>query len=192
MTSMRLQRIDDLVRELSIQDDPDRLVRVVGKQSDLLFRRDGIVSVSRRELIAPQYRITRSWRWREVINPWTEVHRLPLFDHGLLGDLLYAGKPGVINRLEVAADDPAREHLEGMQALAYAPGYDHGQPLNMVMTLRREPESITPEDLESLPAPIHLLPAAFRSGAPWIERLRGKPSHLSVHPGGIVLAEPSL
>ncbi len=150
MTSARLQRIDDLVRELSFQDDPDRLVRVFGKQSDLLFRRDGIVSVSRRELSAPQYRITRSWRWHEAINPWTDVHRLPLLDRGLLGELLYAGKPGVMNRLEIAADDPASEHLEGMHALAYAPGYDHGQPLNMTVSLRREADSITPEDLEAL------------------------------------------
>jgi hypothetical protein len=79
MTAARLQRIDDLVRELSFQDDPERLVRVFGKQSDILFPRDGLVSVSRRDLPEPHYRITRSWRWREAINPWTEVHRLPQF-----------------------------------------------------------------------------------------------------------------
>ncbi len=163
MTSVRLQRIDDLVRDLSIQDDPDRLVRVFGKESDLFMRRDGLVAVSRRDLPAPQYRITRSWRWREVINPWTEVHRLPLLDRGLLGELLYSGKPGVINGLKVPADDPAWEHLEGMRALAYAPGYDQGQPLNMVMTLRREPDSITPEDLETLLLNANLLGRAVNN-----------------------------
>jgi sigma-B regulation protein RsbU (phosphoserine phosphatase) len=163
MTSARLQRIDELVKELSFQDDPDRFIRVFGRQSDLLFRRDGIIAVSRRDLAEPFYRITRSWRWREVINPWTEAHRLPLYDHGLLGELLYAGAPGVINRLEVAADDPAREHLDGMQALAYAPGYDHGQPLNMVMTLRREPDSITAEDLETLLLNANLLGRAVNN-----------------------------
>jgi sigma-B regulation protein RsbU (phosphoserine phosphatase) len=163
MTAARLQRIDDLVRELSFQDDPERLVRVFGKQSDILFPRDGLVSVSRRDLPEPHYRITRSWRWREAINPWTEVHRLPQFDRGLLGDLLYAGKPGVINRLEVAADDPAYEHLEGMRALAYAPGYDYGQPLNMVITLRREPDSVTTEDLEALLLNANLLGRAVNN-----------------------------
>jgi sigma-B regulation protein RsbU (phosphoserine phosphatase) len=150
MSSLRLQRLDALVKELSIQDDPDRLIKVFSRQADLLIQRDGTVSVSRRDLEAPRYRISRSWRWEQYINPWTEAHRLPLLDRGLLGELLYAGKPALVNRLEVRADDPGLEHLEGMRSLACAPGYDHGQPLNMVMILRREPDSFRPEDLETL------------------------------------------
>jgi sigma-B regulation protein RsbU (phosphoserine phosphatase) len=150
MNTSRLQRLDDLVRELSIQDDPDRLVRVFNRQADLIIQRDGYVTINRRGLEPPLYRIGRSWRWRESINPWTESERLPVLDSGLLGDLLYAGKPVVLNRLEVATNDPAREHLEGMRALAAAPSYDHGRPLNMVVVMRREPDSFSPDDLESL------------------------------------------
>jgi sigma-B regulation protein RsbU (phosphoserine phosphatase) len=145
-----LQRIDELVKELSFQDDPDRLVRVFGRDSDLLLRRDGLVTVSRRDLERPLYRITRSWRWREAINPWTDAHLLPIVDRGLLGELLNAGKPLVIPRLEVAGDDPGRDHLEGMQSLACAPAYERGQAVNMVMLLRREPHSFTSADLETL------------------------------------------
>jgi sigma-B regulation protein RsbU (phosphoserine phosphatase) len=150
MSSLRLQRLEALVKELSIQDDPERLVRVFNRQADLLVQRDGVIATSRRDLAAPWYRITRSWRWAGYINPWTETHRLPLLDRGLLGELLYAGKPVLVNRLDVRADDPGLEHLEGMRSLACAPGYDYGQPLNMVMILRREPDSFRPEDLETL------------------------------------------
>jgi sigma-B regulation protein RsbU (phosphoserine phosphatase) len=148
-THSRLRRIDDLVMEMSAQDDPERLVRVFARQGEFLVPRDGWLSISRRDLSAPHYRITRSWRWREAINPWTELHRLPLLDRGLLGELLYVGKPALLNRLEVEADDPAREHLEGMRSLACVPSYDHGQPLNMVVALSREAGAFTAADLEN-------------------------------------------
>ena len=150
MTSSRLQRIDDLVKELSFQDDPDRLVRVFNRQDGLLFRRDGLVTVSRRDLAAPHYRITRSWRWHDGLNPWSEGHLLPVYDRGLLGELLYDGKPTVLSRPRLAPDDPAREHLEGMGSLACAPGYDYGRAVTMVMSLRREADSFSADELETL------------------------------------------
>jgi sigma-B regulation protein RsbU (phosphoserine phosphatase) len=152
-----------LVKELSIQDDPDRLVRVFGLQANMFEPRDGLVTVSHRELEAPWYRITRSWLWPEEINPWTEAHRLPLFNRGLLGELLYAGNPAILNHLQVSPDDPGREHLQGMGSLACAPSYEHGKPLNMVVVLRREPNSFQREDLEQLLLNTNLLGRAVSS-----------------------------
>jgi sigma-B regulation protein RsbU (phosphoserine phosphatase) len=159
----RLRLIDDLVMEMSAQDDAERLVRVFARRGAFLVRRDGFVSVSRRDLTAPHYRITRSWRWREPINPWTELHRLPLFDRGLLGELLYIGKAAVLNHLEIDADDPAREHLDGMRSLACVPSYDHGEPLNMVTILSREPNAFTATDLENLLLHANLLGRAVNN-----------------------------
>jgi sigma-B regulation protein RsbU (phosphoserine phosphatase) len=156
----RLQRIDALARELSLQEDPERLVQVFSRQSDLIWQRDGFVTISRRDLEPPWYRITRSSRWRESINPWTETDRLPLLNHGLLGDLLYEGKPVILNRLQVPANDPAHEYLEGMGALACAPGYDHGKAVTLVVLLRREPDSFAPEELETLLLNANLLSRA--------------------------------
>jgi sigma-B regulation protein RsbU (phosphoserine phosphatase) len=157
MMSLRLKRLDALVKELSLQDDAERLIRTFAKNSDLFAPRDGQVSVSRRDLNAPFYRITRSSRWLEPINPWTDAQRLPLLDRGMLGELLYAGQPRVINRLEVPADDPAHEYLEGMGALACAPGYDRGEAINLVTILRREPDSFSDTDLENLVLNANLL-----------------------------------
>jgi sigma-B regulation protein RsbU (phosphoserine phosphatase) len=162
-THSRLRRIDDLVMEMSVQDDADRLVRVFARQGAFLVPRDGIVTVSRRDLAAPYYRLTRSWRWREPANPYTEVHLLPVFDRGLLGELLYVGKPALLNHLEVEPDDPAYEHLEGMRSLAAVPSYDHGQALNMVMILSREPDAFTAADLENLLLHANLLGRAVNN-----------------------------
>src|SRR5437870_5219994 len=100
-TNDRRDRMDALVRELSIQDDPDQLVRILSRQADLVLQRDAVTSVSRRNLEPFSYHITRSSFRQEVINPWTESHRLPVLEGGLLGRLLYAGRPTIINRLEV-------------------------------------------------------------------------------------------
>jgi sigma-B regulation protein RsbU (phosphoserine phosphatase) len=150
MASLRLERLHALVKELSVQEDPKRLIEVFERQADMVFRRDGLVIITRRDLERPCYRILRSWRWPENEYPLTDLQRGPLFSGGLLGQLLYAGKPTVMNRLEVAADDPSWEHLEGMRSLACVPGYDRGQPLNLLVFLRREPDSFTLEDLEAL------------------------------------------
>src|SRR5262249_26961224 len=141
MTPSRLQRIDELVRELSFHDDPDRLIRAFGKQSGLLFRHDGLVTLNRRDLAEPHYRVTRSWRCADAATPWTEGHRLPVFDRGLLGQLLYDGKPLLVNQLQVPAGDPLAEHLDGMRSLICAPGYEQGHAMHLVVALRQEPDA---------------------------------------------------
>jgi sigma-B regulation protein RsbU (phosphoserine phosphatase) len=149
-TASRLDRLDDLVRELSFQDDPDRLVRAFGRFGDLFHDAHGLVTVNNRDLPSPAYRISRSWRWREIINPYTQTARLPVFDRGLLGELLYGGKSRLIDHLSVDKDDPAREHLEGMRSLACAPSYSHGQPVGLSVLLHRQPAHFTEKDLETL------------------------------------------
>lgn len=146
----RLQRLDDLVRELSFQDDPDRLVRAFGRSGGLFHDADGLVTVNNRGLEGHAYRVSRSWRWRDPIDPYTQVHRLPVFDRGLLGDLLHAGKARLLDRLNVANDDPAREHFEGMHSLACAPSYLHGEAVGLSVLLHHQPAHFTEKDLERL------------------------------------------
>jgi DNA-directed DNA polymerase III PolC len=43
---------------------------------------------------------------------------------------------------------------------------------------------------DELPLPLHLLPERYRASVPLIERLIGMFQHASVHPGGVVIAEP--
>jgi phosphoserine phosphatase RsbU/P len=50
-----------------------------------------------------------------------------------------------------------------MRSLACAPSYDHGQPLNMVMMLSREPDAFTTADLESLLLNANLLGRAVNN-----------------------------
>src|SRR5271170_2826330 len=90
-----------LMRDLSLQTDPQAAAVMYGQRlrSDGLVPGSAYISLSRRKLPPPQYRITRSSRWTEDINPWAQPDRLPLFDSGLLGELIYGNEPAVIEDL---------------------------------------------------------------------------------------------
>lgn len=144
----RLSIIVPMMREISEYTDPQEMVRAYGARVAKLIPRDGFISLSRRDLTAPQYRITRSSRWASVVNPWKEKDKLPLFDRGLLGELLYSEEPRIIDDLTPNSDDPAIEYLDGMRSLMALPLYDGGHSINMVVMLKKTPGGF---DLERFP-----------------------------------------
>jgi sigma-B regulation protein RsbU (phosphoserine phosphatase) len=143
----RLAYIDRAMREISLQDDPQAMVRSYSSRIRKLMPTGRFVSLSRRGLEAPWYRITRSNKWTEEINPWKQTDRLPLLEGGLLGDLIYGDEPRLIDDITpfLAADDPAIEYLAGCRSLMAIPHYDQGHALNMVILLEEEPAAFDPE-----------------------------------------------
>src|SRR4051794_17554155 len=83
----RLQFAVETMRELSAQRDPEKLVAAYGKRVRQMLPVDRYVGLSRRDLAAPKFRITRSDTWTEYINPWRNTRSLPLFDRGILSEL---------------------------------------------------------------------------------------------------------
>lgn len=117
----RLAQIVELVQDMSRQTDPQEMVRSYGERVRLLLPSDQRISLSRRGLTAPKYRITRSTTWAENINPWKEKDRLPLFEGGLFAKLIYSDEPQIIDNLDVSEDDPAAEYLAGHRSLMAIP-----------------------------------------------------------------------
>lgn len=144
-TPERMEAVVQMMRELSMQTDPQEMVRAYGRRTIAISGYDALVSLSRRDLTAPHYRVTRSWRWAEDINPWKQPQKLPLYDRGLLGELLYGNQPRLIDHLQLAPDDPAAEHLEGFASLAFVPMFDRGEAVNAAVMLRREPRAFEPD-----------------------------------------------
>lgn len=137
-----LDMIVRLMRELSLQTDPQAAAKLYGEGVRKGFTySDAWLAVSRRDLPQPQYRITRSTTWDEEIDPWRQKDRLPLFSTGLLGELLYSNEPAIIDDLpsRLAADDPAASYFRDMKMLISLPTYDNGQALNMSVMLVRDP-----------------------------------------------------
>lgn len=143
----RLVEVVEMMRTLSAQTDPQQLVQFYGERMSAIFPNDGRLSLSRRDLVYPWFRITRSDRHDRELNPWKHRERLPMFEGGLLGELIYTGEPRIIDDLQVEASDPAADYLEGTRSLVALPLFENGVSMNMVVLLRREPNGFAAERL---------------------------------------------
>src|SRR5215207_9985730 len=83
-----LSQIVELMKDMSRHTDPQEMVRSYGAKIGELLPIDRRISLSRRELQAPWFRITRDSAWRTEINPWHEKSKLPLLEGGLLSQLI--------------------------------------------------------------------------------------------------------
>jgi sigma-B regulation protein RsbU (phosphoserine phosphatase) len=146
----RLDRVVELMKDMSRHTDPQEMVRAYAARIGGLLPIDRRISLSRRGLEYPKFRITRSTTWTTDINPWLEKDRLPLFEGGLLAELLYANEPRVIDELEVAEDEPAAEYLRGPRSLCAIPMFDRGEALNMVVVMRAAPAAFSMDDLPQM------------------------------------------
>jgi sigma-B regulation protein RsbU (phosphoserine phosphatase) len=139
MTSKRLPWqeelaiIDKTMKAISSVTDPQELVRIYWEGIGDLVPIGDYVAMSRRGLQRPFYLITRSSRFAEDINPWTQRDRLPLLTGGILEDIVYANQPVMIDDLpdRLRDDDPAHFYLQGFQQLIALPQYDGGESLNV-------------------------------------------------------------
>ncbi len=129
----QLPLVEEIVREISLHTDPQTMVSFFRRRARKLFGGEGSISLSRRGLEAPVYRITRSTTWPDEVNPWEQPHMLPTFSGGVLADLIYEGKARIISDFRAAKDEPAHEYLGDARSLVVLPLYDDGAALNMVV-----------------------------------------------------------
>ncbi len=146
----RLEVIADMMRDMSRHTDPQEMVRSYGEKIQQLLLVDRRISLSRRGLEAPFYRITRSTTWADDVNPWREKDRLPLLEGGLLARLIHGNETVLIEDLELSADEPANEFLAGHRSLLAIPMYDQGVSMNMVIMLQREANGFDPEQIPDI------------------------------------------
>jgi len=138
-SSDQLPLVEEIVREISLHTDPQTMVSFFRRRARSLFGGDGSISLSRRGLETPAYRITRSTTWTHDVNPWEQPHLLPAFSGGALADLIYEGEARSVSDFRAAGDEPAREYLGDVRSLMALPLYDNGEALNMVVRFSNAP-----------------------------------------------------
>jgi sigma-B regulation protein RsbU (phosphoserine phosphatase) len=141
----RLASVVETMREMSRQTDAESMVRAYGARLRRMMPLDHWMSISRRGLEYPQYRVTRSSRWTRQVNPWRERDLLPIHEGGLFAELIYGDEPRILGDVQVAPGDPAAAYLDGCRSLAAVPHYDQGVALNMVLWMRHEPDAFSPQ-----------------------------------------------
>jgi len=144
----RLEQVRQMMLEMSQQTDAQAMVQRYAARVRTTSPNDGILSVSRRGVLEPHFKITRSFRWGFDFDPWKNALSLPVLQGGLLGRLLYEGMPRLVEDLRVERDDPAHEHLHEARSLFAMPAYDGGVALNMTFVLSNQPRGF---DYDSLP-----------------------------------------
>jgi sigma-B regulation protein RsbU (phosphoserine phosphatase) len=135
------------MREISRQTEPQAMVQTYGRRMRQVMPSDRTLSLSRRDLTRPQFRITRSSTWDGTLNPWRQRDQLPTFAGGLIADLLYGDEPVVLSDLpaRLSPDDPAIDFLQDMGSLVFVPLFDHGTALNAVVLMRKNKDAFKPD-----------------------------------------------
>jgi len=148
----QLEVIDRVMRDISSITDPEIMVDVYWKGVGDLVPGEDYIALSRRGIEPPDFLITRSSRFEEHFNPWTQRDRLPRLRGGLLGEIAYAEKPVVIDDLpsRLREDDPGYFYLRGFGSLVALPQYDGGEGLNVSATLFPPGQSIDHEMIPML------------------------------------------
>ncbi len=149
-THQQLQWVYSLMREMSVQTDPQAMIQAYGKRMREWLPVDLSISLSRRGLSGLRYRITRFSGWDEEINPWKQRDRLPLLEGGLLAELIYGDQPRIINDLQLTPGDPAAEYLDGQRSVLAIPLLDAGESLNMVVLTKGTPSAFLEKDLPNI------------------------------------------
>lgn len=137
-----LEIIDRVMKAVSGLTDPEEMVSVYWNGIGELVPGDDYIALSRRGVEPPEVIITRSSRFTEHFNPWTQREKLPRVRGGILREIAYANRPMIIEDLaaRLAPDDPGRFYLEGYEALVALPQYDGGEGLNVSASLLKPGE----------------------------------------------------
>jgi HD-GYP domain-containing protein (c-di-GMP phosphodiesterase class II) len=142
----RIQQALAALRSLSTEADPAAAARRFWQEAAGLLPFDRTLLLSRTDLNRPQYRITFSSDALHHGPQWSS----PVFGGGLLAELLWEGRPRLIEGLEPPADDPAHDLLAGMHGLAAFPHFENDQPLDMAIHLWTGPAAVDPARLPDL------------------------------------------
>lgn len=146
----RLAASVEVMKELSRYSDPQEMSAVFVRRMAQLFPFSRQLTVSRRGLRFPQYRITRFNLWKEPVNPWKEPHRLPVHEGGLLSGLVYSDQPRLIDDLALADTDPAQAYLAGQRSLIAIPHFEQGVSQNVVILACEDADAFPRERIADL------------------------------------------
>jgi sigma-B regulation protein RsbU (phosphoserine phosphatase) len=129
--------VDRTMKAISGITDPEELVSAYWENIGELIVIKDFVALSRRDVEPPFYLVTRSSRFTEDFNPWTQRDRLPRLAGGLMAELLQASRPAVLLDLpsRLKPDDPGHFYLQGFASLLAMPQYENGVAINMTLLL---------------------------------------------------------
>ncbi|MCH8509399.1 MAG: serine/threonine-protein phosphatase [Phycisphaerales bacterium] len=173
----RIAELTRVMRRMSGMTDPAELLRAFSPWLATRFRRDFLLTISRRGLGPGEYKFTRAIpgrpnfddlaRARAAMNPWKEWDDLPVHQGGLVGEILNRGEPRVIHGLDLALDPILGEVMGAeaarMRSLAAIPTFDQGEALNWSIIFCADEMPYTLEEFEDGMLDINMIGTATRN-----------------------------
>ncbi len=149
----RIPVLMEMVGALSRAGKPQEVLREFAKGLNKLQRNDGFISISTRDLPPGHYRITRQLLGGtpdkiDSTDPWHDRNEIPVHSGGFIGEIIRQAYPELIHHLNIKNDQVLGNALEEFGSLIAVPLFDNGEPLNWSISLRRNAEGYTVEQLE--------------------------------------------
>lgn len=141
----RLAHIVSTVRELSHAFEPQAMVERYAERMQEFMPVRRLFTVTRRGFEPPRYGFARVRSWEEHADLPADPSAFREMRGGLLGELLFAGEPRILDELLVPADDPAARHLAGQGCLMAIPVFEQGVAVEMVIHTRDRPRAFNAE-----------------------------------------------
>jgi sigma-B regulation protein RsbU (phosphoserine phosphatase) len=163
--------LDELFRVASTIERPTLMLQHFGRWYGRTRPTDLFLSAARRDLPEGQYKITRMMTRaererlmdREPPNPWRDWESLPIYEGGLIGDVIRHGTPQVLHDLDAADDPHFGERFARVRSLMAIPQFHEGRALNWALWFYEDPKGPTPRDLERALMETSLLGMATRN-----------------------------
>ncbi|MCI0631149.1 MAG: SpoIIE family protein phosphatase, partial [Phycisphaerales bacterium] len=150
----RIGVLMELVGDLSRLTEPKDVLRVFSEGMRELYGVRGYISLSTRNLNPGEYRITRMLTESggalriHTADPWSVINTLPIHTGGFFGEIIRSAYPQLIHHLNVHNDPVVGNALAAFGSLMAIPLFDGGEPLNWAITLDKDPEGFSVEELE--------------------------------------------
>jgi len=141
----KIAALAKVLREVSSVKDPAEMLKAFGPWIGQRFPRDAFVSISVRDLPAGKYKITRSISHGDNKpqqspsgNPWLDWERLPIYEGGLIGEIIATGEPAVVSGFDLMKDEALFKALgpyaSKLNSVTAMPAFDDGEALNWSMS----------------------------------------------------------
>lgn len=166
----RLIELNDLFRIGSTIDRPSLMLRHFGAWFARSRPTDLFLSVARRDLPAGRYKVTRvltrldrqNPESIEAPNPWRDWDSLPVYEGGLIGEVIAREEPQLLYQLDAGDDPHFGSLLAPMRTLMALPQYHEGRALNWAFSFYTNEEPGV-EDLAAALMDTSLLGMATRN-----------------------------
>lgn len=156
----RVAGLESMLRDVSAVKDPAKMLQAFGPWIGKRFPRDAFISVSKRDLPAGKYKLTRvisnttnpreTFRDAPPRDPWSEWVSLDTHEGGLIGRIIAQDSPMIFTNVDFSKDPVLGrvlgEDARNLRAVSAVPSYDDGEALNWALSFH---EHSTFDDLDA-------------------------------------------